>query len=111
MSGGRPRRNIDRGIFRSLAVRNFRLFVTGQALSVSATWMMVVAQDWLVLSLTGDSGLALGFVTAAQFGPLLLFTLHGGKLADRYDKRRPPTIASSWVRSRATGVGCSPSTR
>ncbi|WP_369033870.1 MFS transporter [Streptomyces adonidis] len=88
MSGGRPRRNIDRGIFRSLAVRNFRLFVTGQVLSVSGTWMMVVAQDWLVLSLTGDSGLALGFVTAAQFGPLLLFTLHGGKLADRYDKRR-----------------------
>ena len=43
------------GTFRSLSVRNFRLFAAGQVVSVAGTWMMVVAQDWLVLSLTGDS--------------------------------------------------------
>ncbi|MFE7898059.1 MFS transporter [Streptomyces sp. NPDC057424] len=83
MSGGNP----GRGVFRSLTIRNFRLFVAGQVLSVTGTWMMVVAQDWLVLALTDDSGLALGLVTATQFGPMLLLTLYGGKLADRYDKR------------------------
>ncbi|MFF3248642.1 MFS transporter [Streptomyces sp. NPDC002870] len=76
------------GMFRSLSVRNFRLFATGQVVSVAGTWMMVMAQDWLVLSLTGDSGTALGTVTALQFAPFLLLTLHGGRLADRYDKRR-----------------------
>jgi MFS family permease len=75
-------------VFRSLSVRNFRLFVIGQLLSVMCTWMMYVAQDWLVLSLTGDSAGALGLVTAAQFAPTLLLTLYGGRLADRYDKRR-----------------------
>ncbi|MFF5448507.1 MFS transporter [Streptomyces sp. NPDC012888] len=74
--------------FASLSVRNFRLFTLGQIVSATGTWMMVVAQDWLVLSLTGDSATALGTVTALQFAPLLLFTLHGGLLADRYDKRR-----------------------
>ncbi|MFF3325825.1 MFS transporter [Streptomyces sp. NPDC002889] len=73
--------------FRSLSVRNFRLFAAGQVASVTGTWMMVVAQDWLVLDLTGDSGTALATVTALQFTPMLLFTLYGGRLADRYDKR------------------------
>ncbi|MEV0741829.1 MFS transporter [Streptomyces sp. NPDC050549] len=79
--------NKRRTPFRSLAVHNFRLFAVGQVVSVAGTWMMVTAQDWLVLSLTGDSGTALGTVTALQFTPLLLFTLYGGRLADRYDKR------------------------
>lgn len=70
----------------SLSVRNFRVFAGGQVVSVAGTWMMVVAQDWLVLDLTGGSAGALGVVTALQFGPLLL-TLVGGGLADRYDKR------------------------
>ncbi|WP_329381192.1 MFS transporter [Streptomyces sp. NBC_01351] len=74
--------------FQSLTIRNFRLFAGGQLASVTGTWMMVVAQDWLVLSLTGDSGTALGVVTALQFAPLLLLTLYAGGLADRYDKRR-----------------------
>ncbi|MFF9016850.1 MFS transporter [Streptomyces sp. NPDC014870] len=73
--------------FRALRVRNFRLFATGQVVSVAGTWMSVVAQDWLVLELTNDSATALGTVTALQFAPMLLFTLYGGRLADRYDKR------------------------
>ncbi|MFE9022944.1 MFS transporter [Streptomyces sp. NPDC007808] len=76
------------GTYQSLTIRNFRLFAAGQLVSVAGTWMMVVAQDWLVLALTGDSGTALGVVTALQFAPLLLLTLYAGGLADRHDKRR-----------------------
>ncbi|MFE2009138.1 MFS transporter [Streptomyces sp. NPDC059491] len=81
-------------VFRSLRVRDFRLFVLGQIVSVAGTWMMVVAQDWLVLGLTGGSASALGTVTALQFAPLLLLTLYGGRLADRYDKRALLTVAN-----------------
>ena len=52
------------------------------------TWMQRIAQDWLVLELTGRSGTALGLVTALQFLPVLLFgTTGGGVIADRYDRR------------------------
>ena len=74
--------------FRSLAVRNYRLFASGQVISLSGTWAQRVAQDWLVLQLSHNSGTALGVVTALQFLPVLLFGLYGGLLADRYDKRR-----------------------
>lgn len=73
--------------FRALGIRNFRQFAAGQVVSAAGTWMMVVAQDWLVLELTGNSATALGTVTVLQFTPMLLLTLHGGRLADRYDKR------------------------
>jgi MFS family permease len=73
--------------FRSLAVRNYRLFATGQVVSLSGTWAQRVAQDWLVLDLSHNSGVALGTVTALQFLPVLLFGLYGGLLADRHDKR------------------------
>ncbi|MGV9693218.1 MFS transporter [Streptomyces sp. NPDC003444] len=80
-------RRVPAHAVQSLTVRNFRLFAAGQLVSVCGTWMMVVAQDWLVLSLTGDSATALGVVTALQFAPVLLLTLAAGGLADRYDKR------------------------
>ncbi|HXF58039.1 MAG TPA: MFS transporter [Actinomycetota bacterium] len=67
--------------------RNFRLFFVGQAVSVTGTWMQQVATAWLVLRLTG-SGVALGLQVALNFGPILLFGLWGGLLADRLDKRR-----------------------
>ena len=75
------------GMFRSLRVRNYRLYVSGQVVSLTGTWMQRVAQDWLVLELSDNSGTALGIVLALQFGPTLLFSLWGGVLADRYDKR------------------------
>ncbi|MFF5479757.1 MFS transporter [Streptomyces sp. NPDC012935] len=83
----RPPRRLLATSLRSLTVRNFRLFAGGQIASATGTWMMVVAQDWLVLELTGDSGTALATVTALQFTPMLLLTLYGGRIADRYDKR------------------------
>ena len=76
------------GTFRSLRTRNYRLFAAGQVVSLSGTWGQRVAQDWLVLELSDDSGLALGITTGLQFLPVLLFGLYGGVLADRYDKRR-----------------------
>jgi MFS family permease len=74
-------------MFRSLAVRNYRLYASGQLVSLTGTWMQRVAQDWLVLELT-NSGTALGVVTALQFGPSLILGLWGGVLADRLNKRR-----------------------
>jgi len=83
----RPRRSWLR-TFASLGTRNYRLFVTGQVVSNTGTWMQRVAQDWLVLELTHGSGTALGIATGLQFLPQLLFSLWGGVIADRYPKRR-----------------------
>lgn len=66
--------------------RNFRLFFVGQAISVTGTWMQMVATAWLVLRLTG-SGVALGVETALAFGPILVLGAWGGVIADRHDKR------------------------
>ncbi|WP_245790692.1 MFS transporter [Streptomyces monashensis] len=71
-----------------LTVRNFRRYLLGQLTSNIGTWMQRAAQDLLVLHLTGDSGAAVGIVTALQFLPQTLFGLTGGVLADRYPKRR-----------------------
>jgi MFS family permease len=74
--------------FRSLQVRNYRLFSTGQLVKLVGVWMMFTAQDWLVLDLSHNSPGALGATTSLQFLPVLLLTLWGGRLADRYDKRK-----------------------
>jgi MFS family permease len=71
----------------SLRQRNYRLFFSGQLISVAGTWMQTVAQSFLVLDLT-RSGTQLGLATAARFLPIFLFGPMGGLLADRMDKRR-----------------------
>jgi MFS family permease len=76
-----------RRTFQSLSVRNYRLFATGQLISLIFGWVQITAQDWLVLQVSHDSASALGVVTALQFTPMLLFMLYAGKLADRFDKR------------------------
>ena len=81
--------------FRSLQVRNYRLFATGQLVKLVGVWMMFTAQDWLVLDLSGNSPGALGIATALQFTPVLLLTLWGGKLADRFDKRKLLLMANA----------------
>ncbi|MDQ1699763.1 MAG: hypothetical protein QOG34_1626 [Frankiaceae bacterium] len=75
-------------LFSSLHVRNYRLFASGQVVSLSGTWMQRVAQDWLVLNLSHNSGTAIGITTGLQFAPFLFFGLFGGVIADRYPKRR-----------------------
>lgn len=74
-------------MFSSLKIRNYRLFATGQVVSNTGTWMQRIAQDWLVLSLTGSAS-AVGITVALQFLPMLLFGLYGGVLADRLPKRQ-----------------------
>ncbi|MCK1823035.1 MFS transporter [Streptomyces sp. XM83C] len=74
-------------MFSSLKIRNYRLFFLGQVVSNTGTWMQRIAQDWLVLGLTG-SATAVGVTTALQFLPMLLFGLYGGVLVDRLPKRR-----------------------
>jgi len=80
-------RSGTRATFRSLRVRNFRLFFGGQLISQVGNWLTLVAQTLLVLSLT-DSGIALGALAAAQFGPVLLVGPWAGLVADRSDKRK-----------------------
>lgn len=78
----------EKGNWRSFRHRNFRILFPANALSNIGTWAQRVAQDWLVLELTNNNGFYLGLVTAIQFAPVLLFSLHGGALADRIDKRK-----------------------
>ncbi len=78
-----------------MQTRNYRLFAAGQVVSNTGSWMQRVAQDWLVLQLTHDSGTALGITTGLQFLPLLLFSLWGGVIADRYPKRRILMVTQS----------------
>ena len=93
------------GMFRSLRVRNYRFYAGGQVISLTGTWMQRVAQDWLILELSGNSGTAIGFVLALQFGPTLLFSLFGGVLADRYDKRRILFVTQSIMIVQAAVLG------
>ena len=72
---------------RAFRHRNYRLFFGGQAISLVGTWMQQVAQGWLVLQLTHDP-LWLGLVSVAQFGPVIIFGLFGGVIADQLPKRR-----------------------
>lgn len=80
-------RTTERQTFSSLKVRNYRLFAIGAVISNTGTWMSRIAQDWLVLSISGSSA-AVGITTACQFLPILLFGLYGGVIADRYPKRK-----------------------
>jgi MFS family permease len=73
--------------FASLKIPNYRRFFSGQLVSLSGNWMQMVAEIWLILTLTG-SGVAVGFTTALQFLPMLLFGAWGGLIADRMPKRR-----------------------
>jgi MFS family permease len=80
--------------FASLRVPNYRRYFTGQIVSLSGNWMQIVAEMWLILSLTG-SGVAVGLTSALQFLPLLLFGAWGGLLADRVAKRSLLTVTQT----------------
>ncbi|UPK74441.1 MFS transporter [Nocardioidaceae bacterium SCSIO 66511] len=73
--------------FRSLAIRNYRIYAAGALISNVGTWMQRVAQDWLVLQLTDNSGTALGITTGLQLLPALLMSPYAGLVADRFPKR------------------------
>jgi MFS family permease len=92
-------------MFRSLRIRNYRMFAVGGAVSNVGGWLQRTAQDWLVLELTHGSAAALGTATALQFLPMLLFGMFGGVLADRYPKRPILIIAQSLMAVLALALG------
>src|SRR6476646_1712591 len=87
--------------FRTLQLhRNFRLFWTGQTVSLIGTWMQTVGQGWLALELT-NSAFLVGVVSAAGSFPVLLLSLYGGVIADRYNKLRIVIICQSLLLAEA----------
>lgn len=76
-----------RATFASLRVRNYRLYFSGQMISQIGTWMQSTALSWFVLERT-HSALALGMVSTFQFLPVLIFSLFGGVIADRFPKQK-----------------------
>jgi MFS family permease len=76
-----------RDSFSALSVPNFRLFAGANILAMTATWMQRIAQDWIVLQLTGSVA-DVGVTVAMQFGPMLVLGLYGGVIVDRYSKRK-----------------------
>ncbi|WP_166354247.1 MFS transporter [Phytoactinopolyspora limicola] len=83
-----------RATFGAFRIRNYRLYVSSQILTNTCGWMQRIAQDWLMLTLTGDVAMV-GLTVALQFSPILAFGLFGGVIADRYDKRRILMITQS----------------
>src|SRR6267378_6813253 len=73
--------------FRALQHRNYRLYWTGQLVSLIGTWMQAVAQGWLMHRLT-SSAFMLGLLSFAQFAPVLPLALWAGVIADRSERRR-----------------------
>lgn len=96
-------RRLQRG-FPALFVRNYRLFFVGQFVSVTGVWMQRLAQDWLVLQLTG-SGVAVGATTALQFTPILLAGIWGGHVADKVDRRKLLLATQTCAMLLAVGLG------
>jgi len=82
--------------WRALRHRNYRLFFAGQLTSLVGTWMMTVAQSWLVLELTHDP-FDLGVVSAVQFTPVLILGLFGGVIADSLPKRRTLIVTQGFA--------------
>ncbi len=81
-------RQAGRRTFRAISVRNYRLYFTGQVISVSGTWMQTVAQTYLILFPLHGTGVDVAIATSLQFLPLLLLGPFGGLIADRLDKRK-----------------------
>ena len=84
-----------RRMLAAFTYRDFRVQWFGACTSSIGTWMQIVAQNWLVLSLT-NSAFFLGLDAFLQQLPIILFTLIGGVFADRYDRRRT-LMASQYV--------------
>lgn len=84
--------------------RNYRAFYFGTTVSNIGTWSYRLAQDWLVLDITG-SAQALGLVVAAQFVPGMFLSLYGGVLADKFDQRKILMLCNTSGALLALGLG------
>lgn len=95
---------IGRSTFSSLKVPNYRLYFSGQLISLIGTWMQTTAQAWLVLTLT-NSATTLGLVVGLQTIPVLVLGPYGGVIADRVDKRRLMVVLQSMMGLQALVLG------
>lgn len=91
-----------RGAFAALTSRSYRIYLGGQSLTNTGTWMQSIAQDWLIFALTHNST-AVGVTMALQFLPMLLLGLHTGAVADRVPKRRI-LLTTQALNAAATGA-------
>ncbi|HEX9040164.1 MAG TPA: MFS transporter [Trebonia sp.] len=90
------------GAFSALSSRSYRIYLGGQSLANTGSWMQSIAQDWLIFSLTRSST-AVGVTIALQFGPMLLLGLYAGAVADRLPKRRI-LLTTQTLNALATGA-------
>jgi MFS family permease len=93
------------GMFRALTEPNYRWYLAGAFVSNIGIWMQRVAQDWLVLELSGGSALALGITTGLQFLPMLLLSAYGGLIADRFSKLKILKVTQAWLALCAAALG------
>ena len=99
-----PLRRISTRTFSALEVPNYRLYVYGQGISLTGTWMQMAAQSWLVIQLT-HSATMLGIIVALQTLPVLLLAPYGGLIADRVDKRKATIVAQALMGLQALTLG------
>lgn len=74
----------------------YRKYAVGTLVMNLGTWMHRIAQDWLIIELTG-SGIALGIITGLQFAPAILFSFYGGGLGDRKNKKTVLAFCSAVI--------------
>ena len=101
-SGARPSESGVRRMLAAFTYRDFRVQWIGACSSAIGTWMQIIAQNWLVLSLT-NSPFYLGLDAFLQQLPIILFTLIGGVFADRYDRRKT-LLASQYIQTFTSGT-------
>lgn len=89
---------------RALSIYNFRVYFIGALVSVPGGWMQSTAQAWLVLKLT-DSPVALATVASLQFLPVMLLSLIGGAVADRFPRRKLMLFTQSCAAIQACVLG------
>ncbi len=99
-----PLKRISTRTFSALEVPNYRLYVYGQGISLTGTWMQMAAQSWLVIQLT-HSATTLGIIVALQTLPVLLLAPYGGLIADRVDKRKATIVAQALMGLQALALG------
>ena len=94
------------GTFRSLSIRNYRIWFFGAFISNVGAWMQATTQNWVVLTeLTDNNASAVGITMALQFGPQLLLVPFSGAVADRFDRRKVLLVTQSLLMLLALGLG------
>lgn len=90
-------------LFRALSSRNFRLFISGQIISLLGTWMQQVAMSWLVYSLT-HSAFMLGLVTFLSQAPGFFIAPVSGLMADRFNRHRMLLVTQTLAMAQALAL-------